>query len=67
MQEFKLSEKGKLALSKQSQYKEWVAEDAHFFFVDPTSIWCDIVRSGVDGRVLDTNVHKSVDSYLVPV
>ena len=50
-----------------TNYKEWVIEDAHFFYIDPKSIWCDVVKSGIDGRVLDTDVHKSVDSLLEKV
>jgi hypothetical protein len=67
MNEYKLSEKGKRVLAKKSNYKEWVDEDAHFFFSDVKSIWCDKVVSGKDGRVLDTDVHKSVDSLLTQV
>lgn len=67
MTEFKLSEKGKRVLATKTNYKEWVEEDAHFFFSDVKSLWCDKVVSGKDGRVLDTDVQKSVDSLLVKV
>tara|TARA_R110000868_G_scaffold300202_1_gene560611 strand:+ start:191 stop:433 length:243 start_codon:yes stop_codon:yes gene_type:complete len=65
--QYKLSPKGKRSLSKKDSYKEWVTEDANFFFSDVKSIWCDVVTSGIDGRILDRDVHKSVDSFLVKV
>lgn len=61
---FKLSEKGKRALAGKADYGQWVTEDAIFYFSDINSIWCDKVVSGKTGKVLDTNVYKSVDSHL---
>jgi hypothetical protein len=67
MHEYKLSPKGKRQLAAMTNYKEWVTEDAHFFYSDPKSLYCDVVKSGIDGRVLDTDVFKSVDSFLEKV
>jgi len=61
---YTLSEKGKKALAKRSNYKAWVEHNVEFHYKDPKSMWCDKVVSTVTGEILDKDTQKSVDSYL---